>query len=44
MGITKGKIKISNKAEIRRKGDFQKAPTPTPRDNGAVFKIKIKHK
>lgn len=42
------KIKIKKSIKVRKKDSAPKdtvlAPTPTPRDNGATFKIKIKRK
>lgn len=46
----KGKVKITQKAEIRQRSDstandtIKKAKTQLPRDNGANFKITIKKK
>lgn len=46
----KGKVKVTQKAEIRQKSDttandtIKKAKTQLPRDNGANFKITIRKK
>lgn len=46
----KGRIVVSQKAKIVKKGgqtakkDTLLAPTPMPRSNGTVFKIKVKKK
>ena len=46
----KGKVKVTQKAEIRQRSDstandtIKKAKTQLPRDNGANFKITIKKK
>ena len=43
-----GKIKIKKSIKLQKKGsltnDTVLAPTPTPRDNGATFKVKIRRK
>lgn len=47
----KGRIVVSQKAKIVKKGGqtakkdtLPNAPTPMPRNNGAVFKVRIKKK
>ena len=45
----KGKIKVSQKARVRKKSEqskdtIQKAPAKVYRDTGANFKIKIRRK
>lgn len=47
----KGRIVVSQKAKIVKKGTqtakkdtLPNTPTPMPRNNGAVFKVKIKKK
>lgn len=46
----KGKVKVTQKAQIRHKNDttvndtIRKAKTQLPRDNGANFKITIRKK
>lgn len=43
--VVRSKAKIVKKGEIKSKNDtLPNAPTPMPRSNSAVFKVKVKKK